>query len=147
MLIIDADATPNIKEVEKICKENNVKLLLVCDDAHEMKYDYADVKICQSSSQAADLYIISNIKKDDILVTQDYGLATIVIDRVKAVINPKGFKYTKFNIDMLNLQKHQNQKNRKKGRYSKSKKRSEEDKLNYLNLIREEIEKHIKKPM
>lgn len=139
MLIIDADATPNVGEVELICKKHDVELLLVCDDTHEMNYEYAKVHICESSSQAADLYIISNITNNDVLVTQDYGLATILLDRAKCIINPKGFIYNDFNIELLNFSKHQGIKQRKKGKYTKTKKRTVNDKNKYLELIENQI--------
>lgn len=141
MVIIDADATPNIKEVEKLCREKNIEILLVCDNTHEMNFEYARVKVCESSSQAADLYIINNITSKDILITQDYGLATIVLDKAASIINPKGFKYTPFNIEALNLSKHVNSKVRKKGKYTKIKKRTEEDKRKYLEIVESEINK------
>lgn len=60
----------------------------------------------------------------DIIITHDYGLAALVLEKVTAVLSPSGFVYSTANIDELLYQRFLNQKQRQAGHAAKIKKRT-----------------------
>lgn len=127
-IIIDADACP--KGAKKICEEQskkyNIELIMVIDEAHELSGDFTIIQVNQGSD-SVDHKIITMSEKDDIIVTQDYGLASVLLDRVKGAIHPSGMIYTIFNIDSLMFQRHMGQKARNAGKRTKGPKKRTSD--------------------
>ena len=52
-------------------------------------------------ADSADFALISRIARDDIVVTQDYGLAALALVRGARVLDQNGRRYTDENIDRL----------------------------------------------
>jgi len=132
-IIIDGDATP--KEVRKICEEESrkrgIELVLVCSFNHEISEEYRVVKVSKGND-AADYKIVEIFQKGDILITQDYGLASLVLNKSTAVINPSGYLYSEGNIDNLLHSRYIGQKVRRSGGKTKGpSKRSREDNENF----------------
>ena len=137
-IIIDGDATP--REVRKICeqesKKRKIKLVLVCSFDHEISEEYEIIKVSKGND-AADYKIVEIFEKGDLLITQDYGLASLVLNKSNAVINPSGYLYTKKNIDNLLHTRYIGQKIRKGGGKTKgpSKRKKEDDEV-FKNTLR-----------
>ena len=72
-VLVDADACPVVKLVERIAKSHNVPVVLLCDTSHVLKSDYSEIKIIGAGADAVDLALVNLCKKGDIAVTQDYG--------------------------------------------------------------------------
>jgi uncharacterized protein YaiI (UPF0178 family) len=88
------------------------------------------------------MVIANDIKKGDILVTQDFGLATIALSKKAYVVHPKGMIYTDDNIDNLLYERHLNSKLRKSGKHTKGpRKRTKEDDQNLINSLETLINK------
>jgi hypothetical protein len=123
-IIIDADACP--KAVKKICEEQAIKhgieLIMVVDEAHEIYGNFTVIKVGQGLD-SVDHKIITTCIEGDIIVTQDYGLASILLQKASGIIHPKGFLYTIFNIESLMFQRHMGQKIRKAGGRTKGPKK------------------------
>ncbi len=145
-IVIDADACPrDIKQFcEKLSIEHQFKLIMVCDNAHYLDYK-CEIVTVEKGKDNVDFEIIKRSKKDDIVITQDYGLAAAILPKVYSVLNPKAYEYTKYNIDLLLMQRHMGQKLRKSGKNTKGpKKRKNDDKNNFENLLIQTIEKYKK---
>lgn len=128
-IIIDADATPkNAKLIcEKAAKKYGLELIMVIDNTHKLDGDFKIITV-DKGNDSVDLEIVKISENNDIVITQDYGLATILIEKVYAIIHPKGLIYTKFNIESLMFQRHMGQKMRNAGKRTKGpKKRVEKD--------------------
>ena len=68
------------------------------------------------------------LTREDIVVTQDFGLAAMVIGKGAKAINQNGLIYTDENMDKLLLERHIGQKVRRSGGRTKGPaKRSKED--------------------
>lgn len=129
-IIIDGDACPGVFIIEKIAKKHNIAVKFYCDINHFISSDYSEVKIVDSGFQSVDMYIMNETKKNDIIVSQDYGVAAICLSKKAKVINPKGYIYTENNIEKLLEERHISQKIRNAGgRFSGPKKRTKEDDL------------------
>lgn len=51
------------------------------------------------SNDSADFYIINRAEKDDLVITQDYGLASLCLSKGIIPINQNGIVFTSDNID------------------------------------------------
>ena len=89
-IIVDADACP--KNVLKICKqlakENSCELWTVANFNHHI--DSENHITVGDESQEADMQIINLCTRGDIVVTQDWGLAALVLAKGAAAISPGG---------------------------------------------------------
>lgn len=132
IVFIDGDSCPVIKNAIKIANNYNLKTIIVKDYNHEMNMEGNNIEIVTVSqgSDSADLYILNNIKKEDILITNDIGLASIALSKKASILNFNGEVINDFNIDFLLLSRHINKQNRKNNIYSsKFKKRTKENNL------------------
>lgn len=139
-IIIDADACPNIFEITDFSKSNNIELILYADNTHNIVNDYAKVIIVDKGFQSVDMCIINDIKENDILVTQDFGLATLSLSKKVKVVHPKGMIYNNDNIDKLLFERYLNTLNRNRNIHLKGpKKRNKNDLEKLLISLRELI--------
>lgn len=103
-IYVDADACPVTDIIAKSARRFNIPVTLVSSFAHfSNKEDPPGVKsiYVDTGAEAADYRIMSLVKKDDLLITQDYGLASLALAKGSIVLHHKGFEYTHENIDRL----------------------------------------------
>ena len=62
-----------------------------------------------------DYKIIQLITTSDIVITQDYGLASLLLKKARIIMHHKGFIYNENNIDILLQQRYNNAQIRKQG--------------------------------
>lgn len=116
-ILVDADACPVVKQVEKVARRYNIPTVLLCDTSHVMNTDYSEVKIIGSGSDAVDFALVNMCEKGDVAVTQDYGVAAMVLSKGGYCIHQSGKVFTDDNIGGLLMDRHL----AKKARLSKSK--------------------------
>lgn len=116
-ILVDADACPVVKQVEKVAKRYNIPTVLLCDTSHIMNTTYSEVKIIGSGADAVDFALVNMCQKGDIAVTQDYGVAAMVLSKGGYCIHQSGKIFTDDNIGGLLMDRHL----AKKARMSKSK--------------------------
>lgn len=139
-IIIDGDSCPVIEETKEIAQNNNNKLIIFCDYNHNINSSYGEVKKVDQSFQSVDMEIVNFVQKGDIVITDDYGLASLVLSKKCLVINSKGMIYNNNNIDNLLMRRHINKKIRRAGgKHPSPSKRTKKDnkvfKKNLLKLI------------
>ncbi|MEG0771770.1 YaiI/YqxD family protein [Clostridium sp.] len=144
-IIVDADACPGKHIIEEVAKTFGLELILYCDMNHILTSDYATVKYMDSGFQSVDMKIANEAQRGDIVVTQDYGVAAMVLGKKAYAINPKGNIYSDDNIEKLLFERHLSAKVRRGGgRTSNHKKRSNEDderlKENLIRLAKKKNE-------
>lgn len=116
-IFVDADACPVVKIIEKVAKKYNVGVTLLCDTNHILRSDYSEVKIIGAGADAVDFALVNMIKKGDAVVTQDYGVAAMVLTKGGHCIHHSGKIFTDENIGGLLMDRHLS----KKARLSKAK--------------------------
>ena len=129
-IFVDADVCPVVDIVEKIAKEYNVPVTLLCDTNHVLSSAYSEVVIVGAGADAVDYKLISICHKGDIVVSQDYGVAAMALGKGAYAIHQSGKWYTNDNIDQMLMERHLNKKARRsshKNYIKGSKKRTEED--------------------
>ncbi|MGL5350396.1 MAG: YaiI/YqxD family protein [Cetobacterium sp.] len=126
-IIIDADACPVTDIAIKVAKSKNISCLIVCDNAHKIERDGVQTVVVSQGADAVDFTIISKSEEKDVIVTQDYGLASIVLSKGAHAINQDGLIYNKFNIENLLFSRHMSQKLRNAGKRTKGPKKRTQD--------------------
>ena len=80
-IFVDADACPVVGIVEKVAKEHNFPVTLLCDTNHVLSSDYSEVIVVGAGADAVDYKLISICHKGDIVVSQDYGVAAMALGK------------------------------------------------------------------
>lgn len=137
-ILVDADACPGRDIIEKAAKEFKIEVIMYCDVNHMIKSDYSTIVYADSGFQSVDMKIANAVKKNDIVVTQDFGVAAMVLSKNAFAISPKGNIYSNENIDRLLFERHIASKVRRSGKKtSNPKKRNrDDDERLYTNLIK-----------
>ncbi|WP_026835198.1 YaiI/YqxD family protein [Eubacterium xylanophilum] len=135
-IYVDADACPVTKIVEQVAKQYNIPVTLLCDTNHVLSSDYSEVKVIGAGADAVDFALISMLEKDanDIVVTQDYGVAAMALGKNAFAIHQSGKWYTNDNIDMMLMERHLSKKARRsnsKNHLKGPKRRTEVDDMRF----------------
>ncbi|MGM9985819.1 MAG: YaiI/YqxD family protein [Bacillaceae bacterium] len=129
-LLIDGDGCPVVDIAIKVAKEFGIKPLIFCDTAHVFQCDGVETLTVSKGMDAVDFALINRLHSGDIVVTQDYGLAAMVLAKNGYAINQNGMVYTNENIDKLLFTRYVSKKIRNSGgRLKGPKKRTKEDNL------------------
>lgn len=143
-ILVDADACPVTRIVEQVAQKENISCVLLCDTNHVLHSDYSEVKIIGAGTDAVDFALLNLCQRGDVVVTQDYGVAAMILGKGVYGIHQSGRWYTDQNIDELLMQRHIAKKVRrssKKNHLRGPAKRTEEDNRRF----QESFEKLIKK--
>lgn len=100
-VIVDADACPRacLLLLQKYQKTWHYRLLTIASVDHRV--DHGDHVVVGKGRDAADLAVINHTAKGDIVVTQDWGLAALVLGKGAHALSPSGRIYSDENIDFL----------------------------------------------
>ena len=105
-ILVDADACPVVRQVEAAARKHGLSMTLLCDEHHIMASDYAQVCHVSSGADAVDIALMNLCRKEDIVVTQDYGVAAMALGKGAYAIHHSGKQYTNDNIDMMLMERH-----------------------------------------
>ncbi len=123
-IFVDADGCPVVDMAIDIAKEFSLEIIIVKNHAHNISDDYAKIVSVDISRDSADFYIVNNIEREDIVITQDYGLAAMCLGKGAIPISENGLIYTDNNIDGMLNRRHIHRELRQQGKYhGKTKKR------------------------
>lgn len=103
-LVIDGDGSPVKTATIEVAEQFRLEVVIVTSIDHYSKKEYpAFVKFVyvDPGFDSADYKIVSLIKPTDILVTQDYGLASLTLKKAAHVLHQSGLEYTPLNIEPL----------------------------------------------
>ncbi|MBM2657971.1 YaiI/YqxD family protein [Staphylococcus pseudoxylosus] len=117
-VIIDGDACPVINSVIELTEGTGIFVTIVRSFSHfstieqpeHVKTIYVD-----DGPDAVDYRIVKLAGNDDLVITQDYGLASLLLNKTKLVMHHKGYVYNHQNIDTLLEQRHTSAQFRKSG--------------------------------
>ena len=129
-IYIDADACPVVGRAEDIATKYNIPVTLLCDTNHVLTSDYSEVVVVGAGADAVDYKLISICHRGDIVVTQDYGVAAMALEKGAFAIHQSGKWYTNENIDQMLMERHLNKKARRassRNHIKGPRKRTEED--------------------
>lgn len=114
-VLIDADACPVVSQAVLLCRQYHTLCLLLCDTAHYLQKDGAQTLVFDKGSDSVDFAIANRVQAGDIVITQDYGLASMCLARNARVLHQDGWEYNQWNISGLLEQRHASRKYRASG--------------------------------
>ena len=114
-ILIDGDGCPVVDITIRLAKEFKIPCVLLCDTAHEFHRDGAETLVFDQGADSVDFSLVNRVRPGDIVVTQDYGLASMCLAKKALPIHQDGWAYTEFNIDALMFSRHESKKLRSAG--------------------------------
>ncbi len=128
-ILIDADGCPVVDIVVQMAKKHDIECIILCDTSHVFQKDGAKTLTFSKGADSVDFALVNLANVDDIVITQDYGLAAMCLSKSVVVLNQNGIEYTSNNIDALLLARHTAKKIRSSGGRLKgpSKRKKEQD--------------------
>ena len=143
-VIVDADACPVKDIIIEEAKHKGVSLVLVSSLSHYSGRElpvHVETVFVEAGADAADFRIVQLAKKGDVVVTQDYGLASLLLPKGCTVIHHKGFEYSDENINHLLETRYMGSMIRKGGGRTKGPKPfSKEDRRAFMELFKRKLE-------
>lgn len=130
-LFIDADACPVTREALDCARHAGVPVIIAGNTtqnlARHIRADdprtpedarrgfWVDVLDVSVGADSADFAIVERLQPNDVVVTQDIGLASMVLGRGAAAISVRGRVFRKETIDMELFMRHEEKKVRRAG--------------------------------
>jgi hypothetical protein len=132
-IIVDADACP--RAVLQICltvaREYAVSVWTVASFNHNIESDHHVV--VGNASQEADIRVMNLALAGDVAVTQDWGLAAMLLGKGVKCLNPDGKEFSANNIEFLLEEREAKAKFRRSGGRTKGpKKRGQENDRQFI---------------
>ena len=142
-IYIDGDGCP-VKEIVidlATHYQQQVHLVTTLDHFTHRKWPiHVQCIYVEAGRDSVDFEIVRRIQSTDILVTQDYGLAAMVLGKGAIILHHTGFEYTVEMIDFLLLQRHVSATRRKQGKQTKGPKSfSDVERQKFLMLLEQKI--------
>ncbi|QBP42303.1 YaiI/YqxD family protein [Paenisporosarcina antarctica] len=145
-ILVDADGCPVVDLTIQCAKQHELPVTLFCDTSHNMQRDGAQTIMVSKGMDAVDFVLVNRVKSGDIVITQDYGLAAMVLAKRGLVMDQNGREYTNDNIDQLLHSRHIAKKIRQAGgRMKGPKKRQKENNESFERAIKALILQQINK--
>ncbi|EOL47661.1 YaiI/YqxD family protein [Enterococcus caccae] len=117
-IFVDGDGSPVKDLTIEVALTYSIDVVIVTSIDHYSMKEYPEnvsVIYVDKGADAADYKIVQLIGKGDILITQDYGLASLVLPKEVRVLHQLGYEYTGENMDGLLEQRYFSAKVRKGG--------------------------------
>lgn len=135
-ILIDADGCPVVDICLDVARQYDLKPVIICDTSHYFNDKNAEIVMVDKGADAVDFELINRVGKFDIVVTQDYGLAAMVLSKKAYAINQNGLVYSNDNIDQLLLTRHLAKKLKNAGIKTKGpRKREKEDDIRFQKAL------------
>lgn len=80
-VLIDADACPVVDLALSVSSEFEIETILFCDTSHRVERDNVITIMVPKGPDSVDFTLVNALSKHDIVITQDYGLAAMVLAR------------------------------------------------------------------
>lgn len=138
---MDADACPVKEIIIKVAKERDIPVTMIMDTSHWWQNDYAKVINVDKERDGVDIALIDMTHKNDIVVTQDYGVAAMALGKGAWALNQNGLIFSSSNMDKLLFERHLGQKVRRAGGRTKNiRRRTKEDDERFESALIKVIE-------
>ena len=127
-ILVDADACPVKEIIVRLAKQRKISVTMLIDTSHQLNESYSEVITVDKQADSVDFKLMGLLTCDDVVVTQDFGLAAMVLGKGAKAVNQNGMVYTNGNIDKLLMERHIGAKVRRGGGRTKGPaKRTKED--------------------
>ena len=138
-ILVDADSCPVVDDIVDLAHNHEIPVFLISNICHDYS-SRENVSLIQvdNEPEAADLALMNYSRTGDIVVTQDMGVASMLLGKKAKVLSPRGLIYTEENIVPLLEMRHTMQKERRRGHWRGGgpKRFSESDRRRFLKSLR-----------
>ena len=139
-LFIDADACPVTREAITAARALGIPVVLVANGTQNMdrytKRSGVEAIQVSSGADAADFAVIERLQPGDVVVTQDIGLAAMVLGRGAAAVGPRGHVFHMATIDAEMHIRHEEKKLRRAGgRHGGPRPFTDEDREHFSDVV------------
>jgi len=139
-ILVDADACPVKGIIVRLAKQKNIPVIMFIDTSHELSDGYSRIITVDKQAESVDFALMALLTREDIVVTQDYGLAAMVIGKGAKAINQNGLIFSDKNMDRLLLERHIGKEIRRAGGRTRGPaKRAKEDDSRFESSFRDLI--------
>ena len=138
-ILVDADACPVKEIIVSIAKNKAIPVTMLIDTAHQLADGYSRVVTVDKGNDSVDFALMGLLNEGDVVVTQDYGLAAMVLGKGAKAINQNGLIYTDENIDCLLMERHLSAKARRAGNRTKGPTKRTKDNDDKFKLAFEQL--------
>lgn len=137
-IYIDGDGCPVVYQTLDIADAYGIECIIVCDSAHVFQIAGVTTLTVDQGRDSADYKILNSLHAQDIIITQDYGLAAMALAKGAFPISQNGVRYTNENIDGMLAQRHFSAKQRKAThRYPHIKKRTSQQDDAFMDALKQ----------
>ena len=88
-ILMDADSCLVVDLTVQTAGKYKVPVLILCDTAHQVQRDGAQTLTFDKGPDSVDFALVNRVHPGDLVITQDYGLASMCLARRARVLNPK----------------------------------------------------------
>ena len=141
-ILIDGDACPVKTQIYQLAGDYNYPVVLVTSLAHyspKSLPSWVEVVYVSQGADAADYRIVQLARAGDLAVTQDYGLASLLLPKGVRVFHHDSTEYRRETIDQLLLSRYLNAQMRQSGQRTKGPKKFSPQKLAEFRVFFEGI--------
>jgi len=142
-ILVDADACPVKQIIVRLAQEYKLPVTMLIDTSHVLDDGYSTVITVDKEADSVDFKLMGLLSREDIVVTQDYGLAAMVIGKGAKAVNQNGLVFTNDNMDKLLMERHFSAKVRRGGGRTKgAPKRTKDDDVRFEAAFRKLLEEN-----
>lgn len=142
-IFVDADACPVKEEIVQVSQVFQVPICFVASYAHQTDFGGGTWMYVDSVQDEADFHIYKHAKPGDLVVTQDMGLASLLVKKGVHVLSPRGTIITDEQMDTILYNRYVSAKLRREGTFSKGPKAfSKEDKKKFQQNLQKILSNH-----
>lgn len=100
-IIVDADACPRtvLQICQRVAHDYTLPVLTVASFNHNI--ESGNHVVVGDASQETDIQVMNLARTGDVAVTQDWGLAAMLLSKGVQCINPSGLEYSATTIEFL----------------------------------------------
>jgi len=81
-------------------KRHGVRVVIVADYSHAFpEEEGVEQVVVDGGADAADFAIVNRVQEGDLVITQDVGLASLILPKGAAVISPRGHEFTEGSME------------------------------------------------
>jgi len=135
-ILIDADGCPVTKLAVNTAKKYNIEAIIFCDTSHTFNFNDIKIITVDKGADSADFALVNQVCENDIVITQDYGLAAMALSKKGRPVTQNGVIINNSNIDLMLNSRHLAKKARMAGKHLKGpSKRTKEQDNQFLNAL------------
>ncbi len=101
-IYVDGDACPVINETVRLARRAGTVVVIAHSRHHEISCNEEHVQICETGDRpdAVDHFIFNEVSPNDVVVTDDLGLATLALSQDAKVVRFRGDRPSREDIEI-----------------------------------------------